>query len=270
VTCGIEFTCLLPVGGADDPAHFAEAARSLAASTLAPREIVICPDGQLPPRLRVAVELGAKRLGARLSPNAGPPGLHHNLNQALKGVTTPWIARCDADDINLPRRFERQVAFLTANPDVGVLGGDLIEFWPDGRERRKAMPRTHDGILAWARWRSPINHNTVFYRTEDLAACDGYPDLALKEDYGLWLRLLGRGVRFANLGEAVVRARLGHDFYRRRAGMRNLRSEWGLYRIRREVPGLGGPGAMVALLTRSAALALGGPARLIYETALRR
>src|SRR5205085_646137 len=140
----------------------------------------------------------------------------------------------------------------------------------DGRERRKLMPTDHESILALARWRSPVNHNTVFCRTDDLINCGGYPNLALKEDYGLWLRLIGAGVRFANMGEVLVRARLGHSFYERRTGLKNLASEWSLYKIRNEIPGMGGGGAAAALVARSAALALSAPSRLIYEWALRR
>jgi len=270
VTGGIEFTCLLPVHGGDDPAHFVEAMQSVALSTRRPNDVLICQDGPLPPELGAAVQACIATLGARLAPNPGPAGLHHNLNRALTSVRTPWIARCDADDINLPGRFEAQTAFLESHSEVGVLGGDLVEFWPDGRERRKTMPRTHRQILAWAKWRSPINHNTAFYRTDDMLACGGYPDLAFKEDYGLWLRLLGRGVRFANLDQPLVRARLGQGFYRRRAGLKNLGSEWGLYRIRQGIPGMGGGAAALALVSRSAVLALSGPTRLVYELVLRR
>jgi hypothetical protein len=185
-------------------------------------------------------------------------------------VRTPWVARCDADDLNLPRRFEEQAAFLRDRPEIGVLGGDIVEFWPDGRERRKTMPLAHEQIVAWARWRSPVNHNTAFYRTADVLACGGYPDLPFKEDYGLWLRLIGRGVRFANLRQDLVRARLGERFYARRAGLRNLGSEWSLYEIRRGIPELSGWTAVMALTARSLALASAGPARLIYEGILRR
>jgi glycosyltransferase involved in cell wall biosynthesis len=265
-----EFTCLLPVYGGDDPDHFREAARSLRDASLRPDQIIICQDGLLPSALAEAVRDCVLTLGARIVRNRGPGGLHHNLNEGLKAVRTPWIARCDADDINLPHRFEAQLAFLARHPEAGVIGGDLLEFWPDGRERRKSMPLTHESILAWARWRSPVNHNTVFCRTEDLIGCGGYPSLALKEDYGLWLRLIGAGVRFANMGEVLVRARLGHSFYRRRAGLKNLASEWSLYKIRNEIPGLGGGAAAVALIARSAALSMSGPSKLIYEWALRR
>jgi glycosyltransferase involved in cell wall biosynthesis len=266
---GIAFTVLLPVWAGDDPDHFREAARSIAAQTLAPAETLICQDGELPEALRAAVDEATDTLCARLAHNPGARGLHHNLNHALAQVRTPWVARCDADDLNAPGRFEAQAAFLTEHPDTDVLGGDLVEFWPDGRERRKLMPLTHEEIVRYARWRSPINHNTVVYRVDAVLGAGGYPDLPHKEDYALWLRLIGAGAWFANLRSDLVRARLGQSFYRRRTGVRNLKSEWQIYKLRRASPGLGGAGAVAALAARSVALATNVSGRVVYEWALR-
>jgi glycosyltransferase involved in cell wall biosynthesis len=44
------------------------------------------------------------------------------LNKGLDMIDTPLVARMDADDISLPRRFERQTAFMETHPEVGVLG----------------------------------------------------------------------------------------------------------------------------------------------------
>ncbi len=269
MTGTVAFTALLPVYGGDDAGYFQEAVDSIAASSAPPAELLICQDGALPADLARAVA-GAVRAGARIVVNDGPRGLHHNLNQALGRVTTPWIARCDADDINAPDRFARQTKYLADHPDVGVLGGDLIEFWPDGRTRSKIMPLDHAAIVAWARWRSPVNHNTVFYRTEDVLACGGYPNLPLKEDYALWLKMIARGVRFANLRADLVRARLGAGFYERRAGGRNLSSEWQIYRIKRGVPGVGGAVAALAFAARSAVLASRSMTEIVYDLGLRR
>ena len=269
LTAPVAFTCLLPVYGGDDPAAFGEAIDSIAASVLPPTEVMICQDGDLPADLAERVAAAA-RAGARVVVNAGPRGLHHNLNNALGQVRTPWIARCDADDINLPDRFLRQATHLAEHEDIGVLGGDLIEFWPDGRTRAKVMPLDHDAIVAWAQWRSPVNHNTVFYRARDVLDCGGYPDLPFKEDYALWLTMIARGIRFANLRADLVRARLGEGFYGRRAGLKNLASEWAIYRLKRGVPTLAGPAAVAALTVRSAVLASGAVTGLAYNLGLRR
>jgi glycosyltransferase involved in cell wall biosynthesis len=269
VTSPVAFTCLLPVYGGDNAAFFREAVQSIEASVLAPAEVVICQDGDLPTDLAAEV-VAAVRAGARVVVNAGPRGLHHNLNTALREVRTSWVARCDADDINVPDRFRRQASYLAAHPEVGVLGGDLIEFWPSGLTRSKLMPLDHADIVGWAQWRSPINHNTVFYRPEDVLAVGGYPDVPYKEDYALWLKLIARGVRFANLRADLVRARLGEGFYDRRAGVKNLASEWQVYRLKRAIPALAGPAAVAAWAARSAVLASGPVSRVVYNLGLRR
>jgi glycosyltransferase involved in cell wall biosynthesis len=43
-------------------------------------------------------------------------GLIASLNRLLSEARAPLIARMDGDDISLPERFERQVAFLDVNP----------------------------------------------------------------------------------------------------------------------------------------------------------
>ncbi len=54
------------------------------------------------------------------------------LNKGLDMIDTPLIARMDADDICLPRRFEMQVAFMEANPGVGISSAYVIAF--DGKK----------------------------------------------------------------------------------------------------------------------------------------
>lgn len=263
------FTALVPVHAGDQPAPFMEALSSVVHGATRPDEILICQDGPLPAPLDQAVRSWLDRAEVRLIRNPGPRGLHHNLNFALRQVRTPWIARADADDINLPRRFEAQLSFLSLHAEVAVLGGGIIEFWPDGRSRRKTMPRDHLDIVRWARWRNPINHMTAFARTAAVLDCGGYPDIPLKEDYALWLTMIQRGWRLANLEEDLVRARLGETFYQRRAGLQTLPSEFALFRLKRRVPGVGTAAALAALLARGAALALSGPARIVYEQLLR-
>jgi hypothetical protein len=228
----MKFTCLLPVHAADDADAFRRAFASVMANSLRPKAILLCQDGALPEALAGAIV----QTGARVVLNPGSKGLHHNLNNALSFVDTPWVCRADADDINLPDRFERQAAFLAAHTDVDVLGGAIAEVSPGGRRRVKPMPLTHDQIAGRARWRNPINHMTAFVRTDAVRAAGGYPDIPHKEDYALWLAMLGRGARFANLPDVLVEAHIGPDFHARRSGLKNLASEHALYRLRRGTP----------------------------------
>src|ERR1017187_10057560 len=42
------------------------------------------------------------------------------LNRGLEACRGGWIARIDADDVALPNRLERQMAFVQANPEMAV------------------------------------------------------------------------------------------------------------------------------------------------------
>jgi len=269
VPSGVDVTCLLPVYGGDEATAFRAALASVADAPARPGEILICVDGDLGDELGRAVLEGAALAGARLVANSGPRGLHHNLNHAARQVRTPWIARMDADDVSLPDRFVRQMRRLAEDPMIDVLGGAIREWAPDGGARRRIVPMSHEAMLRWSLWRSPMNHQTVVMRTALFRACGGYPDIPGKEDYGLWLKMLAAGGRFANLPEDLVDAQLGASFYGRRTGLKNLRSEWALFHLKRQVPGMGAPAAMIAMLARAGALSMNAPARLIYERLLR-
>ena len=263
------FTCLLPVWAEDDPAQFRQALASVATGPLTPTRLLICQDGDLPPALATVVTEGVDQFGAEVCRNLGPKGLHHNLNNAAGHVDTPWIARADADDVNLPGRFAAQFSYLQAHPDVSIISGAIEEFWPDGRTRLRSLPTDHEAIIRWARYRSPINHMTALFRTDLFRACGGYPDVPQKEDYALWIKMIAREARFANLPQILARARLGSDFYSRRAGIRNLASEWAIFRLKRRTPQLAG-WATAAWISRSLALSARWPAQVIYEALLRR
>ena len=265
----LDFTVLAPVHGGDDPAQFRLAMQSVAKATRPADAMIICQDGDLPEPLSAEVDAVAASTGARVIRNRGARGLAHNLNHAMTAVRTAFAARVDADDINLPDRFAAQIDRLDADRGIAVLGGGIIEFAPDGAWRRKSMPLTHDAIVRRARWRNPINHMTAFIDVQAFRACGGYPDIPYKEDYALWLTMIARGFRLANLDQDVVDARLGAGFHARRSGAHNLASEYTLFRLKRTIPALRATAAP-AWLARSGALAFEGPARLIYQRVLRR
>lgn len=136
-------------------------------------------------------------------------GLAASLNLGLSMARAPLIARFDADDICLPHRLERQVAFLDAHPEVGVLGGGLEIFTAeDGTIAVRDYPVDPRVIERRFQTTTPIAHPTVMMRKSVVDCFGGYdPSFRFAEDLDLWLRLLNRDVRFANLPEVLVRYR---------------------------------------------------------------
>ena len=48
---------------------------------------------------------------------------------------------------------------------------------------------------------------TVFYKTKIVKKLGGYPNLYLKEDYGLWCKMIGSGAKVKNMPFVVVKSK---------------------------------------------------------------
>lgn len=138
-------------------------------------------------------------------------GLVASLNRLFAEARAPLVARMDADDVCLPHRFERQVAFLGQHPDYGVVGGateDIDEHdasWPC-----RALPyvATHEEFLQRIAAGGPLLcHPAVMVRREVVRRVGGY-HAAFRhcEDLDLWLRLASI-TKLGNLPEPLLRYR---------------------------------------------------------------
>lgn len=138
-------------------------------------------------------------------------GIAHALNAGLAQARAPFIARMDADDISHPDRLQRQLEYLQAHPEIGVLGT---------RTRFETSVAQSSGMRWFVDWQNailsphdhhvkrfvdaPLAHPTVMFRRELVHACGGYSTEALPEDHELWLRWMDAGVRFAKLPEELL------------------------------------------------------------------
>lgn len=138
-------------------------------------------------------------------------GIAHALNTGLAATTTSLVARMDADDISHPERLARQVAFMHAHPDVGVLGT---------RTRFETSVERSSGMRWFVDWQNrilspeehfvkrfvdaPVAHPTVMFRRQLVDRFGGYDSGPLPEDHELWLRWMHHGARFAKLPEALL------------------------------------------------------------------
>jgi hypothetical protein len=132
------------------------------------------------------------------------------LNELIAMAQGEFLARMDADDVALPDRFECQVAFLREHPDVGCVGGAILEIDEVGRELIMTPCPTDDASIQekMLQGTCAIVHPTAMIRREAALAVGGYREEMLHlEDLDLWLRM-GERYRLANLEQAVVRYRL--------------------------------------------------------------
>jgi glycosyltransferase involved in cell wall biosynthesis len=132
------------------------------------------------------------------------------LNRGIEIARGELIARMDADDVSLPERFARQVAFLQNNPDVVAVGCDAICIDSDGDiigvAGHESDPRRLQQHLLSGRL-GVIAHPTCMMRRDVLLSVGGYrPEYEPTEDLDLWYRLLRRG-ELANIPELLFKYR---------------------------------------------------------------
>jgi glycosyltransferase involved in cell wall biosynthesis len=129
-------------------------------------------------------------------------GITISLNIGLQMATGEYIARMDGDDISLPDRFAKQVAFMDENQDVIVCGGSYQII---GSDYRFAPNTSNDDIVLDLMSHTPIAHPTVFLRTRTLKKNYIQYDLNYEtaEDYKLWTVLSEYG-KLANLNDVLL------------------------------------------------------------------
>jgi glycosyltransferase involved in cell wall biosynthesis len=184
----------------------AEAVGSVLGQTLADLELIVVDDGSTDATPEVLAGVTDRRL--RLE-RRQREGLTRSLNHALARARAPLVGRLDADDVALPTRLARQVAFLTTHPEVGVLGTAAREVDETGAQVRVVRPPSEDAAIRRVLIRrNPMLHSTVVMRRALLERVGGYDEsFAVAQDYDLWLRLAPL-TRLANLDEVLVVRRL--------------------------------------------------------------
>lgn len=133
------------------------------------------------------------------------------LNKGLELSRGALIARMDADDICLPNRLRKQVEFMQANPNVGILGTQLIAIG----NKTRALPVTHQQIVWHMLNACPMLHPSVIFRKQVI---DEYKlrydeNFYGAEDYELWMRAC-RLTTMHNLPEALVKYRYHQSTHR--------------------------------------------------------
>lgn len=196
---------VMPIGSAD--AYLRSTLRSIDQQDFRDFELIaVCASDRVGAVDGVIRSVGPgfpfKVLGARL------PGFSFALNLGIEHVRGEFVARWDADDLCDPSRLRRQLEAFRADPLLGVVGtrvtlidsagepipGHAFKFFGGDREIRRAL-----------RYRQPIAHSAVMFRTKTLFDARGYAYGNSSEDHELYIRLArNRGIRFMNLPDVTT------------------------------------------------------------------
>lgn len=197
-----------------DARHIGAFWESLVAQTCRAWELVLVDDGSTDAGTIAELDRLAADPRVRLVRLPENRGLAVALNAGLAACRADLVARMDADDLMLPERLARQLAYLRANPAVDILGAQ-IEIFDDATSRvvgRTAHPEvvTQELIAAQAHRGSVwfLNHPAVMFRKAALVQIGGYPErYPWAQDLDCWLRAHRAGLVMRNLPEVLVRYR---------------------------------------------------------------
>jgi glycosyltransferase involved in cell wall biosynthesis len=184
-----------------------EAVESILHGTYPDLELICADDKSTDNSLEVLRAIRDPRLRiVELPVNQGPAGA---VNAAMDAATGMYIVRMDADDIAVPERIAKQVAFMDAHPEIGASGGQLQLFgetdqpWP--------FPIDADACTAQLVFGVPVCQGASILRrsvleNHGLRFDPDWPRIG--EDWLFWLRMAPH-TRFANLPDVLVRYRRG-------------------------------------------------------------
>lgn len=232
----INFSIIISVYKNDKPEFVRVALDSMMVNqSVKPTEIVLVQDGPVPDGLASLLAEYETQYPEvmhiiRLEKNGG---LGNALKLGVENARYDICARMDSDDICLPDRFEKQLAYLEANPECDIVGGQMTEFIgePVNIVGRREVPLTNEEIYEFMKSRCALNHVTVMFRKEAVLKTGNYQDWFWNEDYYLWVRMMMAGCRFANIPDVAVNVRSGADQYARRGGKKYFKSEIGIKKL---------------------------------------
>lgn len=167
-------------------------------------ELIVVDDGSTDDTARVLAGIADPRL--RVLRQAVNGGVVAARNAGFALARGRHVAMLDHDDLSLPERLARQVAYLDAHPEV-VLVGTEIEMAREGR--RWAPDHTHGGDPLLMRWLlhvdNPLTWSSVMVRADAVRRLGVFvrPEYELADDFDLYHRLLGVG-EIARLEEVLT------------------------------------------------------------------
>lgn len=189
--------------------YLAEAIESILNQTFRDFEFIIIDDASVDNSYKILEEYKKKDERIILLKNEKNLGLTKSLNIGIKKAQGEYIARMDADDISLPKRFEKQVDFLNKNKEISLLGS-AIEII--GKQNLK-----HQIIFVPSKIKNifyhhnPLIHSTWMFRREVLDKVNYDEKYFYAQDYKFLADLIKNKLKFTNLNLKLVKFNLNNN-----------------------------------------------------------
>jgi glycosyltransferase involved in cell wall biosynthesis len=197
---------LLPVYNGET--YLRTAIESILKQTFTDFEFIIINDGSSDKSEEIILSFKDKRI--RYIRNEKNLGIIQTLNKGLALSNGKYIVRMDADDISMPKRIEKQVAFMDEHRDIGVAGSQYYSF--SDTKLTKVYTYTESEVLrSLLMFKSCLCHPAVIIRKSVLAENNIKYDERYKhaEDYDFWVQI-SKISKLSNVKEFLLKYR-SHD-----------------------------------------------------------
>jgi len=185
-----------------------EAIESVLRQSVSDFEFLIIDDASSDDSKKFVEDYAKRDPRIRLISNSENLGLGGSLQKGVEEAKGKYIARMDADDISMPKRFEMQLAYLDLHPEVLALGGDhkLVDaqgkifedlIYPKLPNRMRWNLLLGNGLIA--------SNSAVLFRKEFFENYGNYAALRAAQDFDLWSRtLFAQPFPIGNISEMVL------------------------------------------------------------------
>lgn len=189
-------TVLLPTYQSEK--YLRETLESIFSQSFQDFEVLIVDDHSTDDTLKIIQSFADSRVRLLSGPQKG---LAEALNCGMCQAAGEYIARIDADDLMVPSRLEKQVAYMDSHPEVAVCGGWQQYFGLS--TYLHAPPEASEQCRANLLFRCDLCHSTLMLRRDVfLGNSLFYDDSFAAEDFELWTRVLDHG-EISNLPEVL-------------------------------------------------------------------
>lgn len=202
MTTKVDLSVILPVYNGQP--YLDSAIESILSQSFKNFELIIINDGSTDDSYLILEKLNDPRVRIIAQENQG---LSKTLNVAISLCQGEFIARQDQDDISFLYRLQKQVEFLNANPDVGLVG-TIAEIWVGDKKTDRLLDHPSDDVSIKFNllFDNPFVHSSVMIRRSVFDQIGGYCEDKSRqppEDYELWSRV-AREFNVANLPEVLL------------------------------------------------------------------
>jgi glycosyltransferase involved in cell wall biosynthesis len=190
----VPVSAIIPVR--DGASFIGEALESVFSQSWCPQEIIVIDDGSTDD---TPAEV-ARFTGVNYT-RQSPLGVAEARNHGARRATMTHLAYLDADDLWANDKTERQMRVLSANPDLDIVSGQMIQFrdCPTAERQPVSLPTRANlpGLM--------LMRSQAFWRVGPYS-----PELKVGDGIEWWSRALDLGLRIRTLDTVVLMRRL-HD-----------------------------------------------------------